>query len=102
MSIHIDEVLDYLDTHLVCRNADSVGSLMEALHEIYTAYTEIDNEELRGAFEQLGPLFESLPPADSDLLFGTVCDLCMKHEQLAFSQGVLTGMMLMTEVNRLP
>lgn len=70
MSIHIDQVLDYLDSHLVCRNADDMPSLMAALRN---AYVLCDGSE-------------ALP----------------SNELTAFSQGVLTGMLLMTEVNKLP
>lgn len=70
MSIHIDEVLDYLDSHLVCRDAENMPSLMAALRNTYTLHDTGD---------------ETGDP-----------------ELTAFSQGVLTGMMLMTEVNRVP
>lgn len=70
MSIHINEVLDYLDDHLVCQRSEGMPSLMAVLREAYVLH---DTGE---------------KPSDPELL--------------AFSQGVLTGMMLMTEVNRLP
>jgi len=66
MSIHIDEVLDYLDKNLICQHADSMPTLMEVLHDAYIGHGG------------------------------------SKEEVTAFSQGVLTGMLLMTEVNRLP
>ena len=69
MSIHINQVLDYLDSHLVCRDADKMPSLMAALRDAYTLH---DCPEDQGG------------------------------ELTAFSQGVLTGMLLMSEVNRLP
>lgn len=67
MSIHIDEVLDYLDKNLVCRRADGMPSLMKLLHDAYAEHSS-----------------------------GSAAEVT------AFSQGVLTGMLLMTEVNRLP
>lgn len=57
---------------------------------------------MRALFEKLRPIMESLPSGDRDALFSAVCDLCLEHEQLAFSQGIVAGMQLMTEVNRLP
>ena len=68
MSIHIDEVLDYLDANLVCRNSADMPALMAALRDACTLHDT--GEEA--------------------------------SELTAFSQGVLTGMMLMSEVNRLP
>ena len=70
MSIHINEVLEYLDNNLVCQRAENIPSLMAALREAYVLH-------------------------DTD---GTESD----PELLAFSQGVVTGMLLMTEVNRVP
>lgn len=66
MSVHIDEVLDYLDKNLVCQRSDGMRSLMEILGEAYLGHGG------------------------------------SREEVTAFSQGVLTGMLLMTEVNRLP
>ena len=66
MSVHIDEVLDYLDQNLVCRRTDGMPALMEVLQKTYMEH---------GGNAQ---------------------------EVIAFSHGVLTGMLLMTEVNRLP
>ena len=70
MSIHIDEVLDYLDANLVCQRSADMPSLMAVLRDAY----------------MLHDLAEAADPP----------------ELTAFSQGVLTGMLLMTEVNRLP
>lgn len=68
MSIHINEVLDYLDEQLVCQRADGMPSLMELLYDAYAVHDHGGG----------------------------------KDEVKAFAQGVLTGMLLMTEVNRLP
>lgn len=70
MSIHIDEVLDYLDANLVCQRSEDMPSLMAVLRDAYTLHGSAGHTE----------------PA----------------ELTAFSQGVLTGMLLMTEVNRVP
>ena len=70
MSIQIDEVLDYLDTNLVCRRAENMPSLMAALRDAYILHDSAESPE--------------------------------SAELTAFSQGVLTGMLLMTEVNRIP
>ena len=102
MSVHINEVLSYLDAHPIHSVEVGVESLLEMLHEVYTMYNSIDSEERRALFEKLRPIMESLPSGDRDALFSAVCDLCREHEQLAFSQGIVAGMQLMTEVNRLP
>lgn len=99
MSIHIHQIEEYLYNNLAVKHADSVESLMEILHDAYLSYNTVDSEEIRGKFADLLP---EMPPQRFDELFAVVCDLCIAHEVLAFSQGVAVGMDLMTEVNRLP
>lgn len=102
MAVHINEVLEYLDTHLVCHRAEGMESLMETLHDVYLLHSRNDREALQEGFEKLRQVLNLLPTEKPDAMFELVADLCLEHEQLAFSQGVLTGMMLMTEVNRIP
>ena len=95
MPIHINQVLDYLDTHPIVQEADSVPSLLELLHDVYAAHSGFDSRQLR----------ESLPMlsgADFDAVAAQFRDLCPEQEQTAFAQGALTGMLLMSEVNMLP
>ncbi len=102
MSIHIHQVLDYLDTHPICREADSMDSLLERIHDIYALNNHLDSEEIRSLLRSMRNLLECLPMERFEEVFAAVSDLCLEHEQLAFSQGVLAGMHLMTEVNTLP
>jgi len=102
LSIHVNQVLDYLDTHLICRDSDNVETLMEQLHEIYCMHYEADHQELYALFDRIRNISEQLGKENYDSFYPLICQLCLKHEQLAFGQGVLVGMMLMTEVNRLP
>jgi len=102
MPIHIDQVLDYLDDHLVCQTSDSMDSLMEVLHDAYLLHDRPDEETIRKQFAQLREILHPISPDTFERVFSIVCDLCIAHELQAFSQGVLTGMQLMTEVNRLP
>ena len=102
MSIYINDVFDYLDTHPVSRYEGDFQSLLEMLHEVYTMYNSIDSDEMHSLFGKLRPILESLSIPQEDQLFSAVCDLCLEHEQLAFSHGILVGMLLMAEVNMLP
>lgn len=102
MSVHINEVLDYLDTHLVCRNADGMDSLLGMLCEAYMRFNNTDSEEIRYLFGDLGQMLDSFSVEEARRMLSTICDLCASHEVVAFSQGVLVGMQLMTEVNWLP
>lgn len=102
MSVHIDQVLEYLDTHLVCRCADRVESLLGMIRDVYMEYNETDSEEIRYMLGELGAMLETFPSQDAKRFLCVICQLCQSSEQLAFSQGILVGMQLMTEVNRLP
>lgn len=102
MSIHIDQVLDYLDTHPICRQAENMPSLLEMLHDIYLSHNNGNSGELYGLFARMRQCMAGLGQTEQDALFDAVSDLCARHEVLAFSQGFLVGMLLMTEVNRIP
>lgn len=81
MSIYLNEVLDYLDTHPVCRQADSVESVMALLQDAYALHCEM-------------PVRECFPGLPEKLY-----TFCEEQEKQSFSQGVVVGMLLMTEVN---
>lgn len=102
MSIHIDEILNYLDSHPICCYNGNTQSLMEMLHDAYVEYNYTDSEEIRGLFRAYDHLLEILPRSSKDQLWTLCCELCREHEVLAFSHGIAVGMYLMTEVSRLP
>jgi len=102
MPICMQQVQDYLDNHLVVRNAGSMESLMEVLHDAYMCHNQEDSVMLREKFTLLRRSLPDISPQRFDEIFSLVCDLCYCQEVLAFSQGVAVGMNLMTEVNRLP
>ena len=102
MSIHINQVLDYLENQRVVQRAENMESLMEMLHYAYTQYNAVDNEEIRALFARLRRIWEPVSMKDADDMFSIICEVCMEHEVLAFSHGVCAGMLLMSEVNRLP
>lgn len=102
MSIHIDEVLDYLDAHPISGHNGDVESLLEMLHDAYCSYNSIDSDAIRGLFKKVDGVLEMLPSDAAEQLYSLVCDLCVEHEVLAFSHGIVVGMHFMTEVRTLP
>ena len=102
MPIHIHQVLDYLDTHPIVREADSMPSLLEMLHDVLAEHNSFDSRQLRDMFGKLRESLAMLSREEYDAVFAQICDLCLEHEQTAFSQGFLAGMLLMSEVNMLP
>ena len=73
MAVHINEVLTYLEKHFGRTEAGRIDSVMEKIYDAYNIHNCADGG-----------------------------DLCREREVLAFSQGVLVGMLFMTEVNMLP
>jgi len=102
MSVHINEVLDYLDIHPICCHNGTIYSLMDILLDVYKMHNRIDSQELRQLQHTLQHYIGTLPDADSKQVFRILSQLCMEHEQLAFSHGIVVGMHLMSEVNMLP
>ena len=102
MPIHIHQVLDYLDKHPIVQEADSVPALLELLHDVFASYNCFDSQNVQPLFRRLRASLGMLSPEEYDGVLATVCDLCLEQEQTAFSQGVLAGMLLMSEVNMLP
>ena len=102
MSIQINQVLDYLDTHPICQQADSMESLLEMLADVYLSHSNGNTAELYGLFTRMRQCMAGLGQGEQDALFDAVCDLCARHEVLAFSQGFLVGMLLMAEVRTIP
>ena len=70
MAIKIKDVLDYLDQHPICSECGDVKTLLEVIREVYVFYNGTEGDSL-----------------------------CREREQVAFEQGVVVGMQLMTEVN---
>jgi len=102
MSVHIDQVIEYLDTKRVCDKAENMESLMEMIYYAYTQCHKVDNEKIRSLFARLRKIWEPSSERDGDEMFSLICELCIEHEVLAFSQGICAGMQLMTEINWLP
>ena len=102
MSIHNNEILDYLDEHPIGCYEGGVKSLMEMLHDVYIEHNSVDSEEIHRLLQRFQDLLEQNPLDSRDALYGLVSDLCREHEVLAFSHGIVVGMYLMSEARTLP
>ena len=102
MTIHTEQVFEYLDTHPVSLYEGTFESLLEMIHYIYTAYNSIDSQAIRQGFRDFRSVIEQLSAQEQDDLFSAACKLCFEHEKTAFYHGITVGMHLMTEINGLP
>lgn len=101
MSIHINEVLDYLDAHPIRYYNGRIQSLMEMLYDVYAEYNCVESQEIQELLQAYDHLLEALPRSIKDELWTLSCNLCREHEVVAFSHGIVVGMHLMTELNSL-
>lgn len=76
MSVSVNEMLDYLDTHPVRSHEGNATTLLKMLYQLYAT------------FNTQKPI-----PCEAGEIHG---------EELAFAQGIMVGMHLMTELNTLP
>ena len=102
MSINIEQVMDYLDTHPVSRYEGDFQSLLEMIHYIFATCNPVDSREIQEKFSVLGDLLSPLSVEAENAVSSLVCDLCYDHEQTGFNYGVIVGMQLMSEINALP
>lgn len=77
---------------------DGIDSILEMLHFYYTQANPINSEEIRAGFKSVRSSLEKLPHDEIDSLVYTICDLCLKHEKLAFIAGIKVGFKLNSEV----
>lgn len=102
MSVHIQQVLDYLDDHRVCQTSDSIESLLGTIYDAYACCNCFETDETRKGLQGIHDLLDILPQRLHDEVLYRIFALCQSQETLAFSQGFLAGMLLMTEINCLP
>ena len=78
---------------------DGIDSILEMLHFYYTQANPINSDEIRDGFKSVRSSLEKLPPGEIDTLIYAVCDLCLKHERLAFIAGIKVGFGLNREID---
>ena len=99
MSVHISEVIDYLDEHPLCCYEGKLCTFIDMLHNAYTAYNSIDSEKLKDFYIQLEKMEKCMTAKDVEEIDRLVCKIAMEHEILGFTHGIRIGMLLMTEIN---
>lgn len=101
MSIHINQVLAYLDEHPVSSHKGDFSSLLDMLCASYTEYNNIETDRIRILFDEMDAILSTLTLCQNDHIFDTVVNLCIEYQRTAFSHGICVGMHLMTELNAL-
>ena len=95
-------IIEQLNRKIAAENPvygeDGIESILEMMHFYYTQANPVNSEEIRDGFKAVRSLLEKLSSAETDTLVDTVCDLCLKHEKLAFIEGFKVGFKLNSEI----
>lgn len=93
-------IIEQLNRKIAAENPiygeDGIDGILEMLHFYFTQANPINSDEIRDGFKAVRSSLEKLPSSEIDTLVDTVCDLCLKHERLAFISGIKVGF----ELNR--
>ena len=96
-------IIEQLNRKIAAENPiygeDGIDGILEMLHFYYTQANPVNSEEIRDGFRAVRSLLEQLPSTEIDTLVDTVCDLCLKHEKLAFVAGIKVGFELNRELD---
>lgn len=94
-------IIEQLNRKIAAENPiygeEEIDSILEMLHFYYTQANPINSEEIRDGFKSVRSSLEKMPPSEVDSLVYAVCDLCLKHEKLAFIAGIKVGFELNSE-----
>ena len=76
-------------------NGDSVLTM---LYEAYSDCNQMENEQIKAAFEELYRQMNGMELYEMDRILDPVCSLCRSHEQAGFVEGVKVGVVLTQEL----
>ena len=74
------------------------NSILDMLFYYYIDANQIDNAVIRCQFRDLDITLSDLSWENNEKVFSLAVDLCISHAKKAFTEGVLIGMQLFTEL----
>ena len=77
-------------------NGDSVLTM---LYEAYSDCNQMENEQIKAAFEDLYRQMNGMELHEMDRILDPVCSLCRSHERAGFVAGIKIGIMLRHELS---
>ena len=98
MNYTIEQLNRKIATENAVYGEDGIEGILEMLHFYYTQANPINSEEIRDGFKSVRSSLEKLQSSEIDTMVDTVCDLCLKHEKLAFIAGIKVGFELDREL----
>lgn len=100
MNKYLEIIKTHLAEHTVKYVYPDAHTLLEHLWYSYTESNPISSERLRELNAKLDPVLRSLPLKDTDMLFGTFCDISDEYERASFLEGMRVGARLVLELFR--
>ena len=98
MHPYIQEFQQYLSKYPLLLTNPDIFNALDFLYQAYTQDHPIDSPAIQRSFQKLDSVFDQLSFDDANLLFSTVCFLCLEHEEIAFKEGVKVGFLFSTEL----
>lgn len=98
MNYYIQRLKDFLAEQTPSFRYGDANSVLEMLCYYYTEANPVDNAVIRCQFKDLNKVLSKLTLEDSEEVFSTAVDLCISHARQAFTDGIVVGMRLFTEL----
>ena len=79
-------------------NFGNGNSVLTMLYEAYSDCNQMENEQIKAAFEDLYRQMNGMELHEMDRILDPVCSLCRSHERAGFIEGAKVGVILIHEL----
>ena len=81
-------------------NFGNGNSVLTMLYEAYSDCNQMENEQIKAAFEDLYRQMNGMELHEMDRILDPVCSLCRSHERAGFVDGIRIGFLLAQEIDK--
>ena len=81
-------------------NFGNGNSVLTMLYEAYSDCNQMENEQIKAAFEDLYRQMNGMELHEMDRILDPVCSLCWSHERAGFVDGIRIGFLLAQEIDK--
>ena len=81
-------------------NFGNGNSVLTMLYEAYSDCNQMENEQIKAAFEDLYRQMNGMELHEMDRILDPVCSLCRSHERAGFVDGIRLGFLLAQEIDK--
>ncbi|MBE6946939.1 MAG: hypothetical protein E7454_01625 [Ruminococcaceae bacterium] len=94
----IQDLLTYIRTSPLPFDDGNADSVLELLYNAYANAQGADPDEIKAKFATVEDCLTGISFEMNNLIFATVCDLCLAFEKKGFMDGIRLGSHLMLEL----